>query len=134
MTQHALIIEDDETSRFMLQELFANYFPEHEVHVMNDSCDYQQRLASIEAPLELAIIDIYLSTCPPGNVVMQWMREQSQFKETKMIAFTADSLMEGKGLLKEGFDAVIIKPVQDTATFVAQIYRVMEGQSFIYNG
>jgi CheY-like chemotaxis protein len=132
--KQALIIEDDETTRFMLKKLFANYFTDYALHILNDSCDYENALGAIQDPLDLAIIDIYLSTCLPGNFVMQWMRKQEKLKSAKMIAFTADSLLEGKTLLKEGFDAVIIKPVQDTPLFVSQIRRVIKGERFIYNG
>lgn len=133
MPKHALIIEDDEPTRFMLQELFNACFPDCELTVLNDSCNYQKHLADIERP-DLVIIDIYLLTCPPGNIVMQWMRGQGSLQDTKYIAFTADSLLEGEQLLSEGFDAVIIKPVKNTELFISQILRVMRGETFIYNG
>lgn len=131
--KQALIIEDDEPTRFTLQEIFASYFPDYKLHILKDSCNYRQDIQSISGTIDLAIIDIYLSICVPGNFVMQWMRATKPFTQTVIIAFTADSLLEGKQLLNEGFDAVIIKPIKDIDKFARQVKLALAGEKFVDN-
>jgi CheY-like chemotaxis protein len=127
-----LIIEDDEPTLLTLMDIFEEYLPEFELSVLSDSTNYQQRISELGV-FDLFIFDIYLGTSMPGNHVAKWMREQAVYKNTPMIAFTADSVIEGEELLKDGFDAVIIKPIRDVHLFVGQLLRVMSGERFIYN-
>lgn len=128
-----LIIDDDEPSRFTLREIFEIHFPEFELLVFADSCHYAERLRGLSSRPELAIIDIYISTCPVGNEVALWLRQEKQFEGIKIIAFTADSF-EVNQLLKEGFDAVIVKPIDSVERFIEQVHRVQNGESFVYLG
>jgi CheY-like chemotaxis protein len=131
---HVLIIEDDEPTRYTLQDIFETSFPDFVLHMMETSCEYEEKLGTMSEDIGFAVVDLYLSVCPPGNVVVEWMKQQERFAKTIFLAFTADSVTDADVLLGAGFDAIIIKPIRDVELFVKQIQRVLAGESFVYHG
>lgn len=127
----AIYIEDDPNSLFTMQDLiFPAYLPEFELLTFDSSCGYQNFLSELPRVPTLAILDLYLGNCPTGDVIMEWMSEQPGYEQTVIVAFTADSLLEGEELRKRGFDAVITKPMDNAQRFAELLRSALAGEKF----
>jgi CheY-like chemotaxis protein len=129
--KYALIIEDDEASRYVVNDIYAAYMPDFHLHILSDSCDYQDKLLALQGEIAIAILDIYLMNCASGVEIARWMRKQPQFANTVLVAFTADSVIESRELFDAGFSAVIIKPIRNITDFAGWIKRALAGERFV---
>ena len=130
-TPFILCIEDDETSRFILNTLLIQIMGYTNAEIWADSIDFEQKIESLEELPQLVILDIKMVPID-GFEMLQLLRKNEAFQNTKIVAFTAGVMPEQVNQLKEaGFDGLISKPIV-RQLFPKIVDSLLAGESIWY--
>ena len=110
-TPFILCIEDDETSRFILNTLLIQIMAYTNAEIWPDSNDFEQKIKALAEIPQLVILDIKMMPID-GFEMLRLLRKNEAFQDTKIVAFTAGVMPEQVNQLKDaGFDGLISKPI-----------------------
>ena len=122
-----LYFEDDALSREVMKACLTRGLGYHNVTIFPDSSQFNAKLASLVEKPDVIFLDIHMEPMD-GFAMLRQIRQNEQFRSTKVIALTASVMNEEVKLLKEaGFDGVIAKPL-DYDTFPQVLHRILHGE------
>jgi two-component system, cell cycle response regulator DivK len=128
VSRHFLYVEDDPTSRIVMEMLLRYSFEDAHLTILEDSRDFPQRLEALTAGLDVIFLDIHM-TPYTGFEMLRMIRDSERYKGTTVIALTASVMSEEVDRLKtEGFNGVIAKPL-DREAFPKLMERILNGQA-----
>jgi CheY-like chemotaxis protein len=109
MTNRVVIVVDDNLASRMLPAIILRSFP---LQVLE--CETAEGIWPLLASHDVS--HVLLDISMPGSCgveVAQKIREEPQFANIKLVAYTADARMaQAEGLANTGFGAVLIKPIK----------------------
>lgn len=125
-----LVVEDDFTSRMLLQEMLSKYGPVHQAMNGREAMEAFQIALDEKRPYDLICLDIMMPE-KDGQEVLLDIREKEhkmdvqQGNETKIVMITV--LKDSKNVLtafREQCDAYLVKPVDENV--LVKILRNLE--------
>jgi CheY-like chemotaxis protein len=121
-----LYVEDDPSSRNMLDVLLRRVMKCPNVTIFEDSSDFLNRIATLPTLPDIILLDIHVG--PTNGIdLMRLLRTDPRYNKVKIIALTASvTSSEVNDLQKVGFDGLIGKPVKQ-AVFPQLIDRIIAG-------
>ena len=123
-----LCVEDDSSNRLVMKLLVEKTLRARYYEVFEDSADFITRVRNLPIRPNIILLDIHVSPYN-GFQMLQMIREDSVYFDTKVVALTASVMNEEvEKLRKSGFDGAIGKPISLSA-FPIIIERIMQGES-----
>lgn len=123
-----LCVEDDSSNRLVMKLLVEKTLNVRYYAIFEDSKDFLSRVRNLPVQPDIILLDIHVSPFN-GFQMLQMIREDSVYCDTKVVALTASVMNEEvEGLRKSGFDGAIGKPIP-LSTFPIIIERIINGES-----
>lgn len=124
-------VEDDEASIIVMKAIVEKVMKLKTLHVLQNREDFMQQVRQLDVKPDIFLFDIQMKPYD-GFDLLSMLREDPQFKESKVVALTASVMSEEVARLKRrGFDGAIAKPLNIDA-FPDLIDRIMQGESVWY--
>jgi CheY-like chemotaxis protein len=124
-------VEDDEASILIMKMVVERVMGLPTLYVLQSRADFVQQVEGLGVVPDVFLIDIQMKPYD-GVELLSMLRDDPQFKESKVIALTASVTNEEISLLKSsGFDGAIAKPLNIEA-FPGLITKIMDGESVWY--
>jgi CheY-like chemotaxis protein len=124
-------VEDDEASILIMKMVVERVMGLPTLYVLQSRADFVQQVEGLGVVPDVFLIDIQMKPYD-GVELLSMLRDDPQFKESKVIALTASVTNEEISLLKSsGFDGAITKPLNIEA-FPGLITKIMDGESVWY--
>lgn len=122
-----LYFEDDALSREVMQACLTRGMGYQNVWIFEDSTDFENQLASIDAKPDVIFLDIHIEPLD-GFEMLKILRQMEGYQSTRIVALTASVMNEEVKTLREaGFDGVIAKPL-DYDSFPRVLKRILDGE------
>ena len=123
-----LCVEDDSSNRLVMKLLVEKTLNVRNYAIFEDSADFLPRVRNLPVRPDIILLDIHVSPFN-GFQMLQMIREDSVYCDTKVVALTASVMNEEvERLRKSGFDGAIGKPIP-LSTFPVIIERILNGDS-----
>lgn len=123
-----LCVEDDFSNRLVMKLLVEKTLAVGHYAVFEDSSDFLERVRNLPARPDIILLDIHVSPFD-GFQMLQMLRQDPAYGETKVVALTASVMNEEvERLRKSGFDGAIGKPLSLSA-FPILIERILNHES-----
>jgi CheY-like chemotaxis protein len=123
-----LCVEDDFSNRLVMKLLVEKTLNVRYYAIFEDSTDFLLKVRNLPVRPDIILLDIHVSPFD-GFQMLQMIREDSVYFDTKVVALTASVMNEEvERLRKSGFDGAIGKPIP-LSTFPVVIERIMSGES-----
>ena len=123
-----LCVEDDSSNRLVMKLLVEKTLNPKNYAIFEDSADFLPRVRNLPVRPDIILLDIHVSPFN-GFQMLQMIREDSIYFDTKVVALTASVMNEEvEKLRKSGFDGAIGKPIT-LFTFPIVIERIIKGES-----
>ena len=123
-----LCVEDDSSNRLVMKLLVEKTLSVKHYAIFEDSADFLSRVRNLPARPDIILLDIHVSPYN-GFQMLQMIREDSVYFNTKVVALTASVMNEEvERLRKSGFDGAIGKPIA-LSSFPVVIERILNGES-----
>lgn len=124
-------VEDDEASIIVMKAIVERVMKLNTLHVLQNRADFVQQVEQLGEKPDIFLFDIQMEPYD-GFELLSMLRNNQQFKNSKVVALTASVMSEEVARLKRrGFDGAIAKPLNIEA-FPDLITRLMEGESVWY--
>lgn len=124
-------IEDDATSREVMEILLKHMMGLTGVVIFEDSADIMTRLCALPAVPDVVLLDIHMRPVD-GFTILKALRAHERFANTLVVAVTASVMNEEVAMLKAaGFDGGIAKPIRPDL-FPALLDRLLQGERIWY--
>lgn len=125
---HFLYVEDDETSRMVMEVLLPYWEHESDLVVFEDSQDFISRLEALTPQPDVIFLDIHVSPYS-GFEMLEMIRQHPALQDKIVIALTASVMNEEiDNLMSAGFDGAIAKPLNREA-FPQLLSRICDGDT-----
>ena len=125
---YLLCVEDDPSNRLVMKLLVEKTLNAKNYVIFEDSADFMTRVRNLPARPDIILLDIHVSPFN-GFQMLQMIREDSVYSDSKVVALTASVMNEEvEKLRKSGFDGAIGKPISLSA-FPIVIERIIKGES-----
>jgi len=122
-----LYVEDDPGSRKVMRVLVSTVADPVELITFEDSTDFMERVAALEAVPDVFLLDIQI-TPHDGFSMLKMLRGAADFRDKMVMALTASVMNEEINKLREaGFDGVLGKPIS-FRTFPDTLRRILAGE------
>jgi CheY-like chemotaxis protein len=126
-TKTLLYVEDDPGSRKVMRVLVSTLADPVQLITFEDSTDFMERLAALDAVPDVFLLDIQL-TPHDGFSLLKMLRSSADFRDKMILALTASVMNEEINKLREaGFDGVLGKPLS-FHTFPETLRRILAGE------
>lgn len=123
-----LYVEDDPLSREALYLILKRVMKIENLHIFEDSENFMTRLRALPKVPNVILLDIHVYPYT-GFEMMEMLRSDNTYNDSRIIALTASVMNEEVELLKNtGFDGVIGKPI-NVANFPSILERVVSGET-----
>ena len=119
----ALIVEDDETSIRVLEQLLKQV--DVATDVIHDSYTIKDRLQEVEAP-DVIFLDLEMPQSN-GYTVLQLIQNNPKFDNIPVVAYTTH-ISHLNGARRAGFHSFLGKPL-DGRMFASQLERIFGGEA-----
>lgn len=124
-------VEDDEASIVVMKAIVERVMKLQTLHVLQNRADFMQQVKHLGVMPDIFLFDIQMKPYD-GFELLTMLRDDSEFKKSKVVALTASVMSEEVARLKRrGFDGAIAKPLNIDA-FPDLIARIMDGESVWY--
>jgi CheY-like chemotaxis protein len=121
-------VEDDPSNRLVMKLLVEKTLNPKYYTIFEDSANFLARVRNLPVRPNIILLDIHVSPFN-GFQMLQMIREDSVYFDTKVVALTASVMNEEvQQLRKSGFDGAIGKPIT-LSTFPIVVERIMKGES-----
>lgn len=122
-----LYIEDDPTSRDVMEMILVYRMGYSRYQVFEDSDNFIQKVKSLPQKPDVIFLDIHMQP-HNGFEALKMLREDSDYAHTRVIALTASVMNEEVAALETaGFDGTIAKPI-DPDVFPELLAQIMDGK------
>jgi len=126
-----LYIEDDPFSREVLELIIKKIMKYTNLEYFIDSENYQERFLALEKAPDVVFLDIQIQP-HNGYEILDWLRHEPKFKDTKVVALTASVMVQDVAKLQEtGFDGLIGKPIAHRV-FPRLLKQILAGEPIWY--
>lgn len=126
-----LYVEDDPSSRKVVQMAERMNPGEFEITVFEDSRSFEQRLLELTPQPDLILLDIQVEPFT-GFEMLQMIRTHRDYDSTPVVALTASVMNEEIQMLQNaGFHSIVSKPL-NLDVFPDLIKRIMAGEEIWY--
>jgi len=123
-----LCVEDDPSNRLVMKLLVEKMLNPKYYAIFEDSTDFIPRMRNLPTRPDIILLDIHVAPFN-GFQMLQMIREDSVYCDTKVVALTASVMNEEvERLRKSGFDGAIGKPIPLSA-FPVIIERIINGET-----
>ncbi len=123
-----LYAEDDPFSRELMRMIAENVLGGPEITIFENSQDFIPRLKALPRRPDVILLDIQMKP-HNGFEVLKMIREEADYRTTKVIALTASVMNEEIAEFKaSGFDGTIGKPFE-LAGFGKLMEKILSGQA-----
>ena len=124
-------VEDDENSIFVMKMVVERVMGLPTLYVLQSCADFVQQVKGLGVVPDVFLLDIQMK--PYGGVeLLSMLRNDPEYKSSKVIALTASVTNEEVSLLKSGgFDGAIAKPL-NIDVFPDLVARIMKGERVWY--
>lgn len=123
-----LCVEDDFSNRLVMKLLVEKTLNVRNYAIFEDSKEFLPRIRDLPVQPDIILLDIHVSPFN-GFQMLQMIREDSVYCDTKVVALTASVMNEEvERLRNSGFDGAIGKPIP-LSSFPVIIERIMNGES-----
>lgn len=123
-----LYVEDDPSSREIMQLLLEVQMELTHVNIFGESEDFIARVEAINPKPEIVLLDIHIRPYN-GFQMLEMLRQHPAFRNTPVVALTASVMNEEVHRLQQsGFSSVIAKPI-DVDTFPLLLTRILDGET-----
>jgi CheY-like chemotaxis protein len=118
MSGKIAVVEDNPDNRLLVNAILEDMYE------MSEYETGAEAIAGLPAdPPDLVLLDISLPEMD-GTEVLQWIRQQPQFKELPVIALTAHAMAgDREKYLAAGFNDYVTKPIIDEDVLLDAIQR-----------
>ncbi len=124
-------VEDDENSILVMKMVVERVMGLPALHVLQSRTDFVQQVKGLGFVPDVFLLDIHMKPFD-GIELLSMLRNDTQFKESKVVALTASVTNEEVSHLKKsGFDGAIAKPLNIEA-FPDLIQKILIGESVWY--
>src|SRR5258708_4288693 len=118
-----LYVEDDKLSQEVMQLIMENAMDVSTLTMLEDSTSFMERLREMPRKPDIILLDIHIKPLN-GFELLQLLRSDPNYRDTKIIALTASVMSEEVERLQEsGFNGAIGKPLS-VHSFPALIRRI----------
>jgi CheY-like chemotaxis protein len=125
---HFLYVEDDETSRMVMEILIPYWEHDADLVIFEDSQDFMDKLESLSPQPDIIFLDIHM-TPHTGFEMLEMIRNHQDYNEKTVIALTASVMNEEIAQLRNaGFDGAIAKPLNREA-FPQLLTQICSGET-----
>jgi len=122
-----LCVEDDPSNRLVMKLLVEKTLKAKHYAIFEDSANFLRNVQNLPMRPSIILLDIHVSPFN-GFQMLQMIREDSVYFDTKVVALTASVMNEEvQQLRKSGFDGAIGKPIT-LSSFPIVIERIMRGE------
>ena len=122
-----LCVEDDPSNRLVMKLLVEKTLKAKYYAIFEDSANFLRNVQNLPMRPSIILLDIHVSPFN-GFQMLQMIREDSVYFDTKVVALTASVMNEEvQQLRKSGFDGAIGKPIT-LSSFPIVIERIMRGE------
>ncbi len=123
-----LYVEDDDASRRMMTFLMTRVMKLPNFVVFDSSENFLERVRSLPQIPRVVFLDIRVHP-HNGYEMLKMLRQDSRYKDVKVIAITATVMPADVALFKqEGFDGLIGKPIR-LGMFPDLFNKILHGES-----
>jgi two-component system cell cycle response regulator DivK len=124
-------VEDDEASIVVMKAIVERVMKLQTLHVLQNRADFVEQVKGLGVTPDIFLFDIQMKPYD-GFELLSMLRDDAQFKESRVVALTASVMSEEVARLKRrGFDGAIAKPLNIEA-FPDLIAKIMNGESVWY--
>lgn len=122
-----LYVEDDEFSRSVMQILLVDHMQLEHVAILEDSADFENRIAGLPFQPDLVFLDIHMKPIS-GFEMLKILRTLPHYANIPIVALTASVMNEEVEQLKAAkFNGVIAKPIM-LDSFTEAFEQLLSGQ------
>jgi CheY-like chemotaxis protein len=126
-----LYVEDDPSSRKVLNLLLRSVMGFHDVTIFESSEGFVEKLRALPAVPNVIFLDIHMKPID-GFALLEILRSDPVSQNCLVVAMTASVMVDEISLLKNaGFDGLIAKPIQ-AKIFPELVRRILNGESVWY--
>ena len=124
-------VEDDEASIIVMTTIVERVMKLPRLHVLQNSADFVDQVKQLGVTPDIFLFDIQMNPYD-GFDLLSMLRNDPQYKNSKVVALTASVMSEEVARLKEsGFDGAIAKPL-NIDLFPELIARIVNGERVWY--
>lgn len=124
---HFLYVEDDMTSRMVMEVILPYWGDNWELTTFEDSSNFLSKLESLSPQPNIIFLDIHMQPIT-GFEMLRILRDHQDYNASTVIALTASVMNEEVDELKTaGFDGAIAKPLNRDA-FPELLERILDGE------
>ena len=126
-----LYVEDDPTSRVVIDMILKHNFVGSETLVLADSSDFPAYLDKLPTKPDIIFLDIHVQ--PYGGFdMLDMIRKHPKYADCLVVALTASVMSEEVEQLEiAGFNSVIAKPI-NRQQFPTLLKRILNGETIWY--
>lgn len=122
-----LYVEDDISSRKVMEMLLKGRMGLSDVTFFEDSEDFAARVTALDPRPDVVFLDIHVKP-HNGFEMLKMLRELTAFDHIPVVALTASVMNEEVQLLRTaGFNGCLAKPI-DMDTLSDSIHRILNGE------
>jgi CheY-like chemotaxis protein len=128
---HFLYVEDDPTSRAVMDMLVRYWFADAMLTIFEDSTDFITRLEGLSPEPTIIFLDIHMQPYS-GFDMLNMIQEHQSYAGSTVIALTASVMNEEVQQLEAaGFNGAIAKPL-DREVFPELVEQILDGKTVWY--
>jgi CheY-like chemotaxis protein len=126
-----LYVEDDITSREVMEMLLTYSLGYSRYTILSDSADFMSKLQALDQKPDVIFLDIHVQP-HSGFELLSMLRNHQDYRDTTVIALTASVMNEEVRQLEiAGFDGAIAKPIKQDL-FPQLVHRILQGERVWY--
>jgi two-component system sensor histidine kinase TorS len=124
-------VEDDEASIVVMKAIVEKVMKLQTLYVLQNTADFLQQVMQLGVTPDIFLFDIQMHPYD-GFDLLSMIRNDTQFKRSKVVALTASVMSEEVARLKNsGFDGAIAKPL-NIDVFPDLVAKIMSGERVWY--
>jgi CheY-like chemotaxis protein len=125
---HFLYVEDDPTSRMVMEMMLTHWFSNTQLTIFEDSSEFTLRLEMLLPKPDIIFLDIHMKPYT-GFEMLEMIRSHREYANSVVIALTASVMNEEvEELEAAGFDGAIAKPL-NREMFPQLVMKILQGES-----
>jgi CheY-like chemotaxis protein len=125
--QSFLYVEDDSSSRHLIQLLMGTVLGYPHITIFEDSERFLDRVRALPAVPDVIFLDIHIAP-HDGYALLDMLRKEPDYRHVPIIAMTAGVMAADVDRLKRaGFNGLIGKPIRKKM-FPGQLEKILAGE------